>query len=116
MKEIKILSIAGRSTWLAHTLCRLGFKVKFYDVTDDLGPMSPEDQDGPFLIRKKEGVDPLFFSFFEDQRDMEYLEEGFCLSSPSGNLSSASPSYSASVESFKKDFNSLSVTFIQNSL
>jgi hypothetical protein len=104
LKEIKILSIAGRSLWLAHRLCRMGFKVRFYDVTEDLGPVSPEDQDGPFLIRKEEGLDPLFLSFFEDQKDLRFLEDGFCLSSPSGNLSASSPNYEMSVQAFKENF------------
>ena len=104
MKEIKILSIAGRSLWLAHTLCRQGLKVRFYDATDDLGPLSSEDQDGPFLLRKEEGVDPLFLSFFEDQKDLRFLDEGFCLSSPSGYLSSYAPNYQDSLKVFKDDF------------
>jgi len=103
MKELNVLSIAGRSHWLAHSLCRQGFKVSFFDLTDELGELDPQDQDGPFLLRDKK-CDPLFLSFFNDQKDLRRLDDGFSLSSPSGNLSSMSPAYDKSVEKLKIDF------------
>jgi|GEM_PF-3251654 len=104
MKEIKILSIAGRSMWLAHSLCRKGFKVKFFDVTDDVGVENISDQDGPFLIKKENNMDHLFLSFFEDKKDLDFIDTGFCFSSSSGHLCSASPNYDSMIEHYKKDF------------
>lgn len=104
MKEINILSIAGRSLWLANVLCRQGFKVKLYDVTEGMSGFVTEDVDGPFLVRDEPGIEENFKSFFKDRRDLRLLDQGFCLSCPSGNISGAAKNYEDILSSFNKDF------------
>lgn len=46
--SVSIVSVYGRSIWLASELSRKGFDVTLVDVTASLGRWSPEDREGPF--------------------------------------------------------------------
>lgn len=48
LEDVVIVSAFGRGNWLAMELKQKGWKVTLVDVSEKLGPWSPEDVEGPF--------------------------------------------------------------------
>jgi hypothetical protein len=46
--ELAVVSIFGRGDWLAFELAKAGVPTLYLDISDQMGPWTPEDWEGPF--------------------------------------------------------------------
>ncbi len=104
MNKVNILSIGWRSHWLARRLKSLGVEVSLIELTSHLDWSDPEDIDGPFPFSITLHSPEDFVNLTKTDDTICPLKTGFCLSTPSGNLSWDALNRQAVLEGFKNEF------------
>jgi hypothetical protein len=74
-----IVSAFGRGNWMAKELAEKGWQVTLVDVTKKLGPMDPEDAEGPFGLFEASDLMPTQKSRLDDEGEIQSVRQGFTL-------------------------------------
>lgn len=104
MKKVNILSMGWRSHWLSRRLNSLGVQVHLYELTSYVNGAEPEDLDGPFPFSITPESPEDFVNFASCEDLAQKLDSGFCMSTPSGNLSWDAQNRNYVLNQFKKVF------------
>lgn len=85
-RDIVLVSVFGRSNWLALELSQLGLNVTLVDLSEQFGHWAPEDWEGPFGLFQSELLSQSMMARLHEEDYFDSVDEGFVIWLPTGPI------------------------------